>query len=376
VRAPPTFRWTAPLLLAALLASACSGTRHPRAVGATTSTGEAEGPVAAIVPVKQGTGIVAERGFTTGPIASTTGHLFWIAARGEEGGHVLLVGRNLATGRTKVLARNPAPALGLATTSESLIFATRAPTGTDLLATDLGGGHRRVLSDSLAAPFDARDDVVAWAEEAGARQRVVAANLRTGRRVVALDGDRCPRGRCYRIDRVTVAHDGVVFDRGSVGQGYPSLVGRRSWHANRTEYFAVPHDPQPDLARSAGGALFYQLGRGWIEWNFGDARPRVSAAAAQPWLLEAQDGLRLALSGRVCHAEVSLLDGTGRLTRLPAPLSTPASPAQFGPLCRQLIGVAWTGKRLLLGWSLEPKVSVEGHTDIGLSGIITAVRVP
>jgi hypothetical protein len=381
VKASTSLRRAAVLVLVALLAAACEGSKQaaPTATTAAVAGGEegaeAGDPVEAILTVKPATGVVAERGFSTGPIASTGTHLFWEAARDQEGGDVFLVGRNLPTRETRVLAHNLSPLFGLASTSDSLVFATHGSAGTDLVTTDLSGSHRRVLSDSLAAPFDARGDIVAWAEQIGARQRVVTLNLRTGRRLVVLDEARCRRGRCYRIDRVTVARDGVAFDLGSVGQGYPSLVARRSWSGARTELTPVPHDPQPDLARSAEGALYYQLRRGWFEWKFGEDRPRA-IAGAKTWLLEAQGGRRLVLKGEACSAGVGVVDSSGRVTPLPAPRSSPASPTQFGPLCRQLTGLVWSGSRLLIGWSFTPKVSLQGHTDVGLSGLITTLRLP
>jgi hypothetical protein len=325
------------------------------------------------VPVK--TGILAERGFSAGPIASTRTHLFWAAARDQEGGDVVLVERDLATRNTRVLAHDLSPLFGLASTAENIVYATHGAAGTNLVTTDFSGGHRRVLSNSLAAQFDARGDVVAWAEDIGARQRVSAVDLRTGRRMIVMDAPRCRRRRCYRVDRVTVARDGVAFVLGSVGQGYPSLVARRSWNGARTEFTSVSNDPQPDLARSADGALYYQLRRGWFEWNFGDEHPRAVAGVAT-WLLDARGGRRIVLTGGVCAAGISVVESTGRVTPVPAPASTPASPTRFGPLCRQLTGLAWTGNRLLIGWSFTPKISIEGHTDVGLSGLITAHRVP
>jgi hypothetical protein len=367
-------------LLVALLAAACEGSKQAAPTATTAVAGGEEGgeegdPIEAILPVKPATGILAERGFSAGPIASTGTHLFWEAARDQEGGDVFLVGRNLPTRETRVLAHNLSPLFGLASTSDSLVFAMHGSAGTDLVTTDFTGGHRRVLSNSLAAPFDARGDLVAWAEQVGARQRVVTLNLRTGRRLVVLDEARCRRTRCYRIDRVTVARDGVAFDLGSVGQGYPSLVARRSWSGARTEFTPVPHDPQPDLARSAEGALYYQLRRGWFEWKFGEDRPRA-VAGAKTWLLEAQGGRRLVLRGGACGAGIGVRDSSGRVTPLPAPRSSPASPTQFGPLCRQLTGLVWSGNRLLIGWSFTPKISLQGHTDVGLSGLITMLRVP
>lgn len=374
VKASASVRRAAVMSILALFAAACEGSKHASTTTAVT-TEEQGDPVAAVVAVKPTTGIVAERGFSTGPIASTGKHLFWEAAHDQEGGDVFLVGRNLATRETRVLAHNLSPLFGLTSSADRLVFATHGSAGTDLVTTDLTGGRRRVLSHSLAAPFDARGDTVAWAEAVGDRQRVVALNLRTGRRLVARDAARCRRGRCYRIDRVTVANDGVVFDLGSVGQGYPSLVARRSWDRARTEFTKVPHDPQPDLARSAKGALYYQLRRGWFEWNFGEERPRATAGA-RTWLLEAQGGHRLVLKGDACGASVGFVDSSGRTKVLAAPRSTPASPTQFGPLCRQLTGLVWNGNRLLIGWAFTPKISIEGHNDVGLSGLITTLRVP
>jgi hypothetical protein len=377
VKASTSLRRAAVLCLAALLVAACEGSKHatPTATTAAGEEAEAGNPVQAILPVKHATGILAERGWSAGPIASTGTHLFWEAAHDQEGGDVFLVGRNLRTRETRVLAHNLSPLFGLASTSDSLVFAARGSPGTDLVTTDLTGGNRRVLSHSVAAPFDARGDVVAWAEQVGARHRVIMLNLRTGRRLVAMDAARCRRGRCYRIDRVTVARQGVAFDLGSVGQGYPSLVARRSWDGARTEFTSLPHDPQPDLARSADGALYYHLRRGWFEWNFGQDRPRA-VAGAKTWLLEAQGGRRLVLRGGTCAASVGVLGSSGRVTPLPAPRSTPASPTQFGPLCRQLTGFVWSGNRLLIGWAFTPKISIEGHNDVGLSGLITTLRVP
>ena len=383
MKTPEGLRWTVLLLSAALGASACSGAKHaagdaPAQPDSADRNGQdSTDPISALVPVKRRVGLVAERGFSIGPIASTNRHLFWESARGEEGGGTFLLRRDLETGATRVLAKGVSPAFGVATTPDTLVFATRGSAGTDLTASDLRGDHRRVLSRALLAPFDARGDMVAWAEGNGSRQRVVVQNMRTGRRSVAMDAPRCRRARCYRIDRVTVAREGVVFDLGSVGQGYPSLIARRRWADTRTSFIPVPNDPQPDLVRSETGALFYQLQRGWVEWNFGKPRPRVtSVPGVRPWLLAAQGGRRLALSGQVCNTKLGLLRADGRITALPAPRSTPASPTRFGALCRQLTGIAWNGNRLLIGWSFTPRVSLNGHTEIGLSGLVTAARVP
>lgn len=365
--------WTVLFLWAALGASACSGAKPD----STARNQDETDPIRALVPVKGRVGLVAERGFSIGPIASTKRQLLWESARGEEGGDTFLVGRDLEQGTTRVLAKGVSPAFGLVTTPGTVVFAARGSAGTDLIAADLRKDHRRVLSRSLLAPFDARGDMVAWAEGDSSRQRVVVRNMRTGRQSVAFDAPRCRRARCYRIDRVTVGREGVVFDLGAVGQGYASLIARRRWADTRASFISVPNDPQPDLARSETGALFYQLQRGWVEWNFGEARPRAtSVGGVQRWLLAAQGGRGIVLTGQVCNTKLGLLRADGRVTALPAPSSTPASPTRFGALCRQLTGIAWDGDRLLIGWSFTPKVSLQGHTEVGLSGLVTAVRVP
>jgi hypothetical protein len=369
-------------LFLALAVPACSGDKHPsadngshRAESSDRQGHESDNPIAALVRLRNDQGIVAQRGFSIGPLAATRRYVFWAAAGGDETSDALLLERDLKTGATRVLAHGIFPALGIATTPDAVMFAAQSATGSRLVAMDLAGGHRRVLSRSLIAPFDARGDMVAWAEGDATRQRVVARNIRTGRQFVALDAARC-RPRCYRIDRVTVANKGVVFDLGSVGQGYPSLLGRRRWDAAKTSFIEIPNDPQPDLVRSASGALFYRFQRGWREWSFDEEQPRVmQVRGARPWLLEEQGGKRLVLAGGACNMRARLLHAGGRMAALPAPDSTPASTTRIGALCRRLTGVAWNGNRVLFAWSFVPKISLEGHSDAGLSGMITAARI-
>lgn len=84
MKATTSLRRAAVLLLVALLAAACEGSKHaaPTATTAAVASGEEgseEGdPVEAILPVKPATGVIAERGFSAGPIASTGTQLFWV----------------------------------------------------------------------------------------------------------------------------------------------------------------------------------------------------------------------------------------------------------------------------------------------------------
>ncbi|HMI29667.1 MAG TPA: hypothetical protein VK490_08145, partial [Gaiellaceae bacterium] len=83
--------WTVLFLWAALGASACSGAK----LDSTARNQDETDPIRALVPVKGRVGLVAERGFSIGPIASTKRQLLWESARGEEGGDTFLVGRDL-----------------------------------------------------------------------------------------------------------------------------------------------------------------------------------------------------------------------------------------------------------------------------------------
>jgi hypothetical protein len=370
------------LLLLAFIAAACSsdGDKGSSEAGPHATQArerDSSDPIAALVPIKKSQGLLAQRGYSIGPIATDGRFLYWEAAAGDEDQDVALLERDLRTGAVATLAKGMFRAFGLATTPGGVVYATRSATGAELEVIDPSGKHRRVLSRSLAAPFDARGDVVAWAEADAVRQRVVVRNMRTGRQFVAMNRRHCRGTRCYRIDRVTVADAGVVIALGTVGQGYPSLILRRRWEEAKPELAEVAADPQPDLVPSASGALYFQLGRGWVEWNFDEARPRrTSLRGARPWLLAAEGHRQLILTGPACGTKVGVRFPDGRTAHLPSPGSSPASPTRFGPLCRQLMGYAWTGNRLLLAWSIAPKISVDAHQDVGISGMITAARVP
>jgi len=59
-----------------------------------------------------------------------------------------------------------------------------------------------------------------------------------------------------------------------------------------------------------------------------------------------------------------------------APASTPASPKDLGPLCRQITDFVWQERRLLVSWSVIPEASVDAHSDVGLVGVVTANGLP
>jgi hypothetical protein len=316
-------------------------------------------------------------GFAVGPIASSGSRLVVETAGQEESVLGALLEQNLKTGAMRQLAVNPDANYGLATTSTAIIYATQKGDESNLVTVAPDGRQRRILSHSLIAPFDARGDLIAWAEANRGRQRAVVRDMRNGREVVAMEMPKCPRRHCYRIDRVTLADSGVVFDLGAVGQGYSSLVVRRVFDAAKPSIVKVQNDPQPDLTRSSAGALYYQFQRGWVRWNFGEAKPHLTRfRGIAPWLLDEEQGRLVLLSGAACKQKLVVRLRDGHKIRIPAPASTPVSPKKFGPLCRRVTGFSWSGRRLLIAWSLSPRISLEGHTDVGLASIVTAVKIP
>jgi hypothetical protein len=316
------------------------------------------------------------RDVSVGPIASSHEYLVWEATTGEEGGVDVLYERKLRTGAIRKLALSPNSHYGLAIAGNSIFYATGVGEQSKLVEVGTDGRPRGALSRSLIAPFDVRGKYIAWAERDGAHQRVVVRNLKTGRQQVVMELG-CPAGHCYRIDRVTLADKGVVFDLGAISQGNPSLIVRRAFRAPRPESAKVPADQQPDLAESSAGPLYYWLMHGWMSWDFGQRRPHLTRLApTTPYPLDDEDGRLLFVAGGPCSQRALVRLPGGRKIRPPAPVRTPVSPREFGRLCRNLTGFSWTGNRLLLAWSLVPRVTLESHSDVGLAGMVTVAHVP
>jgi hypothetical protein len=369
-----TFALFALFALGACLVSGCSSGKS--AARPEPSQPRPRNPLGTIVALHRGGGILGQRGYSIGPIAASSRYVFWTAAAGDEADDVLLLRRDLRTGSNRVMAHRLFPAFGLGMAAGSVVYATSSGTGAHLDSMAVSGGPAHVLSRSLGAPFDARGDMVAWADADQTHNRVTVRNVRTARDTVAFEAARCRGTRCYRIDRVTVADGGIVFDLGSVGQGYASLIVRRSWTASRPSFARVPRDPQPDLASSSNGALYYHLGHGWMQWDFDQPHPsRTWPHGIRPWVL-ARDGTReLLIGGTNCARTVAVKTGGGEPVAVPPPRSTAVTPRGYGPVCRQLSGYAWSGNRLLLGWSLTPRVSLEAHEEIGVASVVTAADV-
>lgn len=310
---------------------------------------------------------------------STAGpYLTW-----EQGGFGLrapkqspLMHRDQRTGKLKQLVADTLPQFGLASTSAQVVYASRGSFGVNLLSVRRDGTHRILLTRSLAAPLASRGSLVAWAEQAGSWQRVLVRNLRTGREWIAARLRRCDREGCYRIDSVTLADDGVVFDRGAIGQ-QPSLVMRRRFHDSRPTIVRLPNDPQPDLAPSSAGAFYYWFQHGWMRWDFrGKRHPVTTIRGARSWPVSYERGRLLLLVGSRCRPRLVVQVPGGRRIAIPAPISTPASTKDFGRLCRLMTDFSWTGRQLLVAWSVLPDASLRSHTDVGLVSVVTRTTIP
>ncbi len=285
--------------------------------------------------------------------------------------------RDRLTGKTRILATDSFPQFGLAATTGWVVYARSVASGITLLAVRHGGGNRTVLTRTLVAPIASRGNRVAWAEQWGPLQRVIVRDMNNGHNWIAARVPRCHLGRCYRIDAVTLADDGVVFDRGAVGP-QPSLMVRRGFHDSKPTTIRVRNDPQPELAPSSAGGLYYWLQHGWRRWDFGQRRPGFTRLHGVQWWVLAYERGRFLLVSRDsrCRPRTILQLPSGQRIPLPAPTSTPASPREFGRLCRLMTGVAWRGKRLLIAWSVLPAVSLRAHADVGVVGVIMSTKTP
>jgi hypothetical protein len=287
-----------------------------------------------------------------------------------------LMERDQRTGEVRKLATETLPQFGLAATTNHVVFAQPSNSGVELFTIRQDGSDRLVLSRSLAAPIASRGEFIAWAEQSGSSQQVVVRNMSTHHEWIAARMPRCRGDRCYRIDSVTLADHGVVFDRGAIGP-HPSLIVRRRFQDPEPTVAEVPNDPQPELANSSDGALYYWLQHGWMRWDFGQKRPHLTELrGVQPWLLGSERGRLLLLTGPRCRPRLVVRSRSHPKLVINAPATTPASPREFGPLCRRLTDLAWQDGRLLVAWSVLPKASLGAATKVGLVGVVTATRIP
>jgi hypothetical protein len=237
------------------------------------------------------------------------------------------------------------------------------------------GSKRVVLSRALVASIAARGELVAWAEEARGRQRVVVRDTANGAEWLAADLPRCEQGRCYRVDRVALAERGVVFTRAASGPDTSRIV-RRGFGDARLSEVTLAGDPQPELVPSSAGALYHGFGRGWYRWDFGSARPRRAPFPANPvpqllgyerghWFVLTQDGCR--------YSVTALRPGRGRIV-VASPRSLRALAASDRSICVELAASAWTGRQPLTAWVVAPEARLQAHLDEGLVGVVHVGR--
>jgi hypothetical protein len=318
--------------------------------------------------------LLVTRGSVVGPVAVDARHVVAVVGPIEaENAVPRLVQRELPRGRATTLASDVDPTQGLASTTDWVAYATSSGR---LIAIRHDGSGPRMLTPSLIAPVTSRGELVAWAESRGARQRVIVRNMGSGSEWVAADMPRCGPAGCYRIDAVTLADRGVVFDRGAIGP-QPSFVIRRAFSAARPSAIEIPDDPQPDLAPSSAGALYYAFGRGWYRWDFGSSRQVRTAfgdRVRQPGVLRYERGhwLVLARNGNGCQAGLrASLPGaqTVDLETAPRLLSLLGIRQR---MCVNSLGVAWTGSQAVSAWVAQPRAAVDDHDESGLAGLAVA----
>jgi hypothetical protein len=279
----------------------------------------------------------------------------------------------LRTGRVITLATDVLPDYGVAATRDRVFYASQAPSGRVQLAGIRydGSGHQ-ILSGYLAAPIAARGNAVGWAEVDGARFDVIVRDAIQGATWLAASLPRCATDGCYRIDAVTLADRGIVFDMGAVGP-QPSHVVRRSFDSAHPTSIDLPDDAQPDLVPSSAGALYYWFSHGWYRWDFADKHPRLTSyrgATPAPVLGFEHSHFFVAEPRGTCESAVLATPehGPSIVLQQSKMLSRLADRRNQG--CANLTDLTWTGHQTLTAWAIESPKAENRHEDAGLLGVI------
>ena len=296
--------------------------------------------------------------------------VMWETVVGDQGGTMAVVERDLRARRTRTFARDAAPQYGLAATADWIVYAI-ATSPPRLVALRRRNGRRSVLADSLAAPFAWRGNRVAWAEQAAGRQRVIVYDLSHRSEWVVADLPSCVHGLCYRIDAVTLARRGVVFDRGAIG-AQPSFVMRRAFSAPHLEMTRISHDPQPDLIPSSAGAAYYTLAGGWYHWDFGEKQPRriqVTGPSSLS-LVRYEDRRWLLLDHRACADTLIESLPSGRMVTVVSPAHLRRVVDAGSGVCLRFAGVMGARDHRVTTWLVVPR----GSHSADATGVIAFGR--
>jgi hypothetical protein len=363
--------------VAATLLAACDGGSSKRSTPPPRiSPPMSLGAAARSATARVSAGILfVSRGIAVDGIAADPHHLVWETGPFEdESTPTVLHQRPLAGGPTRTLATAVVPSLGVASTTRWVVYAAARGTTSSLMAVhhDGSGAHR--LAAGLVAPLAKRGSLVAWAEERAGTQRVVVSDLDENRTWVAAAMPRCVRGRCYRIDAVTLSDSGVVFDRGAIGP-QPSLVVRRAFTAAQSDSVRLGGDPQPYLVGSSSGAAYRWAGHGWYLWDFGQTAPRPATDInATEAAVAYERGRWLLLAGDRCRPGL-VAQGGGRPPRTVVPAATLDRLVDHeSDVCFEQDGLALAGTHVLTTWALVPRHTAAEHSDEGLLGVAVAAR--
>ncbi len=306
-------------------------------------------------------------------VAADLNHLLWMTGPLEARvAPTVLMQRDLRSKRSATLAVDVDPGFGLASTTGWVTYAETGPEPR-LLAVTHDGRRRVTLSRSLVAPIAGRGELVAWAEQVGQAHRVVVRDMARETDWVAAEMPRCVRGQCYQIGGVTLAERGVVFTRSATAPD-TSVVVRRAFSDPRPQEVRIPGDPQPDLAPSSAGALYHVIRRGWLRWEFGNARPRATRFGADPpvGVLAYERGTWFIIRQKGCSAGIVALRSGHRRQTVADPKHVHAAVGGTRGQCAQLGGFTFTGRQPLTAWGVIPEHSLEEHSEHGLAGVVLA----
>ena len=305
-------------------------------------------------------------------IAFTPGYLAWQSETSEDSG-TRVMQRDLRTNRVRVLSSGVHPEYGLAATRGWVVYAAGLRS---LFAVRHDGSERRRLTAELAAPFAGRGERVAWAELHNETYRVLVRNMTTGKQWLAARIPRCVQKRCFRIDGVTLADRGVVFARGAIG-AHASFIVRRAFTDPAPTSVALPRDPQPELAPSSAGALYFAFGRGWYRWDFGARKPRATRFknSDQNTVLQFEHGNWLTRKGTgTCKEALQIVRADGAASVLASPEQVLKDDRLRPSGCVDIVAFQAVGKRAITAWRYQLPASDPYPVGLNLAGLVYTQR--